>query len=91
MRSGASIGSMAGAKSFQEQLDVLTSAYRVLTDGKLDRRDAQAVVTGLGALAGIASLAYLVLAAAGVLPPIVVEATPAADVEAVEHEGEGAQ
>lgn len=39
----------------------------ILTDKKLDKNDARAIVTLLGALAGIASAAYLALQTAGVL------------------------
>ncbi len=42
-------------------IEKLQGAIEVLTDGKLDKRDAQAVVTLLGALAGLASAAYLAL------------------------------
>lgn len=48
-------------------IEKLQGAIEVLTDGKLDKRDAQAVVTLLGALAGLASAAYLALQGLGIL------------------------
>lgn len=51
----------------QKDVENLKSAVAVLTDGKVDKRDAQAVVTLLGALAGLASGAYLLLQGFGIL------------------------
>ncbi len=45
----------------------LRESLAVLTDGKLDRRDLRAVVTLLGALAGLGSAAVLALQGLGVL------------------------
>ena len=50
-----------------DDIDKLKSAVAILTDGKLDKRDAQAVVTLLGALAGLASAAVLALQGFGIL------------------------
>lgn len=50
-----------------DDIDKLKGAIATLTDGKLDKRDAQAVVTLLGALAGLASAAVLALQGFGIL------------------------
>jgi hypothetical protein len=51
----------------KSDIEKLQSAVAILTDGKLDKRDVQAVVTLLGALAGLASAAYLALQGLGIL------------------------
>ena len=51
----------------QKQLDSLREAVKTLSDGKWDKRDVTAVVSLLGALAGLASAAVLALQGLGVL------------------------
>ena len=51
----------------QEEIEDLKDAIATLSDGKLDRRDIMAVVSLLGALAGIASALVLAAQGAGIL------------------------
>lgn len=93
MSSDATFGWMAGAKSFQEQIDEIWGAFRTLTDGVWNWRDPKALallLTRFGTLL-LAALAYLTVA--GVIPPVedvdpeVAEPADVIDVEAVESEG----
>ena len=55
------------SKKTEDLVDDLVTAYETLADGKWDKHDLRAIITIAGALAGLASAAFLALQQAGAL------------------------